>query len=225
MAKQPKSTTAPPAPAFEARSLGVIGYLADLPAPGVALETLGPKPGAQPTGGGILMMASGDRPPDTTIIDFKDGIHHLYFHSGELTTQWWVTNLAAFTEWAMSLTTEDVVHIHQTGRTVFMAWVIQGLQALDVMCPARKVFIVDHLIETPLYLLVCDDIVIEDTGAITFSNCIPDDCRRGEAVLRPYLRRLYDRAVEKGLLTEAEARAVIEDNAIVFKTARELRAQ
>jgi len=211
-----------PVPPVSVEPLGVINYFADFEKSGVANESLN-----QPVSGNPSPTpVSNDSPPvETTIIDRKNGVYHVYFHTGDLTTHWWGTNLCSFTEWLMSLTKDDVIHIHQTGRTFFMPGIIQGLQALDSLCRAKKVFIVDHMIETPLYMLVCDDIVIEDMGAVIFSNCIPEDVRRNEKILRPYLQRLYARAVDAGMLSESEVESIIEDNAIIFKTARELRPQ
>ena len=94
---------------------------------------------------------------------------------------------------------------------------------LDTQCAAKTVFVVDHLIDSPLLLLVAKELVIEDMGAVAFSNCIDHDVKEGEAIFRPYLRRIYDRAVTRGLLTAEEVRSVLEDNTIIFKTAAELR--
>jgi hypothetical protein len=213
MPKPPKLAPVPPAPVSYP---GIAGYLSDIGGgSSAALEALGIE-------GGLSGIAP-DNQPETTVIDKKDGVYHVYFHTGELSTSWCTTNLNAFTQFAMSLTAEDVVYFYQTGSVHFMPSIAQALIVLDTLCLAQKVFVVDHLIETPLLLLVCNKLAVEDTGAITFSSCIPDDHGKAAQIFRPYMSRLYKRAVGAGLLSAAEAKSVIDDNGIVFKTARELR--
>ena len=198
---------------------GSVGYLSDIIKPTVAIESLI----TTPTSNSVVTM-SGGSPPETTVIFKKEGDYHVYFHINELSSAWWGTNLDSFTNWVMTLTSDDTVYFYQTGTVNLLPHTVQALVLLDTLCLAKTVFVVDHIIETPLFLLVCKDLQIEDTGAIAFSSCISDDARKCEQVFRPYLKRLYDRAVNRSLLSVNEAKSVIEDNCIVFKTARELRS-
>jgi len=163
-------------------------------------------------------------PPDTTVILKKDGVYHVYFHIDELSSSsGCMGNLDAFTQWVMSLNSEDIVYFYQTGCIRLVPNTIQALIVLDTQCLARTIFIIDHIIETPLFLFVCKEHVIESTGAVTFSNSIPDDSNKMNQMCLPYLRYLYTKAVRRGLLTEDEAKSIVDDNAIVFKTASNFR--
>ena len=196
-------------------SLGFFNYFEDITSPvSAGLESLtAPQPGNQP---------QAQESPKTTIIDKKDGKYHVYFHTGEVSTSWWETNLNAFTQMMMGLAKEDTVYFYQTGNVFLMPHIVQALIVLDQLCLAQKIFVVDHMIETPLFLMVCNSFLIKETGAIAFSSCIPNDARDGEKIFRPHLNRLYNRAVSCGLLTSGEAAAVLNDDAIVFKTAKQL---
>ena len=220
MAKPPKQTTIViPTPSPETASLkrlGIINYFGDIADDKAALESL-----SNPQDNSNCVPSP--TPPATTIIDRKDGVYHVYLHSHELTSSWWVTNLNAFTQWAMSLSRNDVVYFNQTGHMPVIPPILQAMVVLDTLCLAQKVFIVDHIIETPLLLLVCNNISIQNTGAISFGNYVADDARKCEQTMLPYMRRLYARAVTRGLLTEEEVASILNDNAIVFKTARQLR--
>lgn len=198
------------------KRLGIIGYLAGNAGGETALESLSNPPDAN-------CAPTPDVPPETTVIDKKDGAYHVYFHTGELTSSWWVTNLNAFTQWVMSLNRNDIVYFNMTGNLQIIPPILQALVVIDTLCLAQKVFMVDHIIETPLLLLVCNTIAVEDTGAIVFGNYVSDNAGKCEQSMLPYMRRLYARAVTRGLLTEGEVSSILNDNAIVFKTARELR--
>lgn len=217
---KPSKTVQKQEPGLEGlfQELGVINYLSDLSSPTPALESM--NNGDQ----SVVVTVGKERPPETTVIDKKDGVYYIYLHVDEISVQWWATNINSFTQWIMSLNKNDTIVINQTGTVRFIPSILQALVVLDTMCLARKIFSVDHIIETPLFLLVCDVIMIADTGAISFTNCIDDDnVRKVEQILLPQIRRLYTRAVTKGLLTEGEVNSILNDNAIVFKTARQLR--
>lgn len=169
------------------------------------------------------MIVPTNVPSSTTVIDKKNGVYYVYLHANEVSVKWWTTNINSFTRWVMSLAPTDVVHINQTGNIELLPQILQALVVLDTLCLARKVFVVDHIIETPLFLLVCNDFLIEDFGAIYFTSGIREEVTKGERTILPYIRQLFSRAVTRGLITEAESISVINDNAIVFKTARELR--
>jgi hypothetical protein len=181
---------------------------------GTALKTtLGPESCVEPS-------------PETTVIYKKDGDYHVYFNTGEFSASWWGTNISAFTQWAMSLQSEEVVYFYQTGMVAYIPVTVQVMTVLDTLCKAKKIFVVDHMIESPLFLFVCDEVCIEELGAICFRSCVdPTTASIPEKTFLPYLRRLYDRGVARNLLTTEEATAILMDNRIVFKTARELRAQ
>lgn len=229
MANPPKSVGTPNLPPRASTSLvkrveqlGGTGYLNELPHSPPALGAL---EGLHAASLGVVMSMDSDAPQTTTIIK-KDGAYYVYFHVSELNAAWWGVNLGSFSQWAMSLTELDTIYLFETGNVYYLPMVIQILNVFDTQCKAKKVFVVDHMIDTPLFLLVCDDMCLEDTGAITFRHCVDLDTNsRAERVFLPYLRKLYDRAVARKLLTAEEARAVLEENRIVFKTARELKAQ
>jgi hypothetical protein len=203
--------------------LGVVGYLGAKPSStSLALETLASPQAAPQPGLPALFKNDGKAQPETTIILKKDGRYYVYLHVSQLTTDWWVTNLNAFTQWAMSLSAEDVIYLHQNGALNMMPGIVQAMVVLDTLCKARKIFVVDHIIETPVFALISDELEITDTGALTFTSCIRDDARKAEKVFMPYLTRLFARAVKRKLLTADEAKSVLENNAIIFKTARQL---
>lgn len=161
---------------------------------------------------------------ETLVVDRKNGVYHLYFHTDDLSSKdWWTTNIGSFTQWVMSLNKNDIIYINQTGKISYFPSILQALVVLDTICFAQKIFIVDHIIETPFVMFICNKIVIEDTGAIIFSNCIKDNATKCELVNLPYIRRLYERAVLQELLTKEEVNSILDKNAIIFKTARELR--
>ena len=197
-------------------NVGAIGYLSHLEHAEIpSLENTQLAPQISPS----------DSPQQkTTEIYKKHGQYHVYIHTDEITPRWFLpANVVSFVQWLMSLKEDDVVFFYQTGKDKMVQEIVQSLVVIDTQCKAKKIFVVDHAVETPLVLFVCDEFVIEDTGAIQFSNCIPDDPKRSEQVFRPYLQRLYSRAVKKGLLTEDEVNSILNDNNIIFKTARELR--
>lgn len=200
-------------------------FLAEFGATQVALESLagGAKP---PTGNDSAIVISESRKQDTSVIYKKEGAYYVYFHISELSSAWWGTNLTAFTLWAMALKPEDKVYFYQTGNVWFLPMAAQILTTLDTHCVAHKVFVVDHLIETPLLMLVCDEVRIEDTACINFTSCIdPDRIEPIERAFVSYLGHLYQRAVDRKMITAEEARAVLNESRILYKTARQLRAQ
>jgi hypothetical protein len=189
---------------------------------GGALETLVPLSTDATMMPGIPVQNSvPGQQSDTTVILKKDGNYHVYFHTREVSVG--CGNLDAFTQWIMSLNADDVVYLYQTGATRSMSPIVQSLIVLDTQCLAKTIFVVDHLIESPMFLFVCDEYVIENTGAITFANYVPEDSNKLVKMCIPYMRFLYKRAVDFGLLTADEVDSILDDNAIVFKTARDLR--
>lgn len=161
--------------------------------------------------------------PDTSIIYKKNDAYHVYFHITELVSDWG-TNLASFTTWLSSLQETDVVYFNQTGSTDRLVLIVQILGAFATECKAKKIFVVDHPIENALLAVVCDDIMFTSTGSIKFTNNLNIDRNRWDLIYTPYLKSLFAKAVAKGLLTEAEATAVIDDNAIIYKTHKEMVA-
>ena len=154
----------------------------------------------------------------------KDTVYHLYFHANEITSSsYFFSSLDAFTLWLMSLNADDVVHVYQSGSLWMMPMYIQALIAMESQCQAKKIFVLDHMIETPLFMLVCDEVVIESTGAVTFSNCIEDDARNMETICQSFLQHLYEKAVKWGMLTKEEAASILKDNAVIFKLGSQLK--
>lgn len=172
-----------------------------------------------------ITVTDESKSPETTIIDRKDNDHFLYLHTCEISAAaWWKSNITAFTQWITSLSKNDTIYIYQTGDIWFTPHIIQALVVMDTLCQAKKIFVVDHIIETPHILLVSDELKIEDTGAVYFTLGLnTDDGKRNERILIPQFRRLYKRAISFGLLSETEVNSIFEDNAIIFKTAREMR--
>ena len=189
-----------------------------------ALETLAakPQPGSKKRNPSAGDMDEGAR--RTTSIFKKNDGYHVFFHVSELMSNWG-DNLNSFTLWMMSLPETETLYIHQTGDVWYLTGIVQILGTLATDCKARKVFVVDHPIDNALFLLVCDDVVFTEFGALTFTNCMDIDPSKWDLIYMPYLKSLYAKAVEKNYLTAAEADAVFADNAIIFKTAKELRAQ
>lgn len=162
--------------------------------------------------------------PETTIIYKKNDIYHVYFHMSELDSNWGV-NLTSFTVWMKSLLESDVIHIHQTGDIWDLTSFVQAIGVFSTECKAKKVFVVDHPIENALCMLVCDDVIITEFGAITFTNTMNIDPSRWDLIYEPYLKSLFSIAVERKYLTSEEVDLVFNNNAIIFKTAKQLKDQ
>jgi hypothetical protein len=183
-----------------------------------AFQASGPAKTKTPKAGGD----DGSSENKTTIYK-KNGAYYVFFDTWEVCD--WGDNPTSFSMWLMSLEENDVVYIHQTGDVWSIAGIAQVLSVLDTDCKAKKIFVVDHPIENALFLTVCDELRITDMGAITFSNAMCVDPSKWDLAYMPYLQTLYAKAVEKKLINEAEVNAVIHDNKIIFKSARDLRAQ
>ena len=199
------------------KSLGLINYFSDLDHNSIATESLNNnidlnKPVCVPV----------NNTQASTIIDKKDGIYHVYLQTNEVSVGWWTTNINSFTRWALSLNSNDVVHIHQTGNISYFPQIVQIIVVLNTLCLARTVFIVDHIIESPFILLACKEVSIEDLGAVYFTNIIDEDAKKCERILRPLVSQLFNKAVEYKFLTSGEVDSILDDNNIIFKTAREL---
>jgi hypothetical protein len=161
---------------------------------------------------------------NTTVVLKHNDAYHIYFHTYEVSTSpWFGGNLDAFTLWLMSLNADDVIYIYQSGGVYMMPIFIQALIAMESQCPAKKIFVLDHMIETPLFMLVCDEILVESTGAVTFSNCITDDARNMETICQAYLEHLYEKTIKWGMLTKEEVTSILKDNAVIFKLSSQLK--
>ena len=235
MAKPPKATiplkTSDPivSPQPDTGVSPTSSYFLDLNAM-VALESLSQEflssGGKKPESEMNVTVQVSESQPDTTVIYHKDGAYYVYFNAGELAASWWGVNLASFSQWAMSLKPDDVVYFYQTGSIFYIPLWAQILSVLDTQCLAKKIFVVDHMIDTPLFLFICDEVCIDDLGAISFRSCVDlVEASVVEKAFLPYLGKLYERGVAKKLLTDDEAHAIMVDNLIVFKTARQLKSQ
>jgi hypothetical protein len=170
-----------------------------------------------------IVITEGGAPKTTTIYK-KNDAYYVYFHVSELTSDWGA-NLTSFTLWLLTLSVKDVVYIHQTGDAWNLTGIINILDTLGTECKARKIFVIDHPIENALFSLVCDDVIITEFGALTFSNGMNIDPTRWDKVFTPYLKSVYAKAVERKYITQEEVNSIFNDNTIIFKTAKDLRAQ
>ncbi len=226
MVKTP--TTSPTAPKLDLSKHGfpsfMVGVEALLPPPPrqgtAALEDL--LPGAPLRMGEMVTITTGSD-PETTMIYKKDNAYYVYFHFRDLDADWG-GNLTAFQIWLQSLDANDTIYFYQSGQLYHIGYTIQALVAIE-QCLAMKIFVCDHVVDSPLFLLVCDKMVLGETGAIIFDNAVdPNQPSPMEVVCFPFIRELYERAVARGLLTGDEMVDILNHNKIVYKTARQLRS-
>lgn len=160
----------------------------------------------------------------TTTIYKKNEAYYVYFNICELDSNYG-DNLTSFSLWLMSLSENDKIYIHQTGSIWNLTGLVQIIGILGTECKARKIFVVDHPIENALFLLSCDEVMITEFGALTFSNAMDIDPSKWDLIYMPYIKSLFAKAVERNYISSDEVNAVLNDNAIIFKTARELKNQ
>lgn len=187
----------------------------------IGLEALGSQQNIAPTAGDISAESGCD---NTTVILKKNDEYHVYFHIFELVTDWGV-NLTSFSEWLHSLREDETIYLYQTGNVWNITYIVQILGVLASECLAKKIFVVDHPIDNALFLTVCDEVKITPLGAINFSNCLNIDRNKWDLIYLPYLKSLFAKAQEMKLISEAEVEDVIDNNAIVYKTYRQLVEQ
>ena len=206
--------------------LPIVGYFADLDQgqnTAAALEALQNNQTAVPNKKSVPKAGENSQAPDndTSTIYKKDGAYYAYLNVYDVVSSWGI-NTNDFIIWLSTLSADDTVYLSLTGPLPSVSYLAHVLSAIDC-CAAKTIFVVDHLVESALFLAVVKEIDVRRTGAVTFVSGINTDPNKYDAAWLPYLKSLFDRMVGKGLLTQEEATAIVENNAIVCKTYRQLK--
>lgn len=161
--------------------------------------------------------------PDTTVIYKKDDAYHVFIKPQDVDAEGGL-NTSSLSTWLMSLSNQDVVYFYCSGRGFYFPSLAQILITIRTQCAARKIFMLDHLIECPFFIFVCDEIRLGPLGAIVFTRMISNDPQQGEQIFVPLVEELYRCAVALHLLTAQQAHEVVTNDAILFKTADQIIA-
>lgn len=189
-----------------------------------ALETFQNKEPGSPSQKSSPRAGNGDATgADTSSVYKKDGAYYAYLSVYDVLGDWGY-NTNDFVIWLSTLSAEDTVYFSITGAAPSSIYLPLVLSAIDC-CAAKTVFVVNHLVESPLFLAVVKEVDIRPTGAVTFSAGLNVDRNKYDIAWLPYLKSLFDRLVAKNLLTADEMTAILDTNAIIFKTQRQLKPE
>ena len=155
----------------------------------------------------------------------KNNAYYVYMETGQVYANWG-SNLTSFTTFLLSLSKDDKLYFYQTGWQGNVAFTAQILGTFQSATKARKILVIDHPIEDATFLSAYDEFIIADTGAVIFQTGFDiDNLDKWDKAFLPYAKALYKKAVDKKFISQEEFDLIFEKNAIIFKTAKQLREQ